>query len=302
MKIFFHLLLLTFTTQLFSQTKMLSMEDAVRGQRTYLAPKKLEQLGWIPGTDQYYYVEKDQLMIGSADKGKITQVLTLRQVNTAIRKAKWDTIKSLPEIKWLNSTDFRIEGKTSLVYNVKTNDISLSTGSAIKWANEDAAGADKSVNGSFAFTKGNNLFIQMDPNASFQITHDADKNIVNGQSVHREEWGISKGTFWSPQGNFLAFYRMDQTMVTDYPILDLTKQPASAEMIKYPMAGGKSHEVTVGVYDIKTAKTIFLKTGEPKDQYLINPCWTPDEKHIYITVLNRAQNLLKLNSYNAQNC
>jgi len=148
-----------------------------------------------------------------------------------------------------------------------------------------------------AFTIKNNLFVY-DGKENLIVTNDANENIVNGKSVHREEFGIVKGTFWSPKGSLLAFYKMDQTMVTDYPIIDWTARPAKCNMIKYPMAGDSSHQVTVGIYNVNTGKTIFLQTGEPKDQYLTNIAWSPDEQYVYIAVLNRDQNDLKLNSYN----
>ena len=120
---------------------------------------------------------------------------------------------------------------------------------------------------------------------------------MNGKSVHRDEFGITKGTFWSPKGTLLAFYRMDQTMVTDYPLIHITERPAKEELIKYPMAGMTSHEVTVGVYNPTTGKTVFLKTGEPRDHYLTNISWSPDEQYIFIAELNREQNHMKLNVY-----
>ena len=132
------------------------------------------------------------------------------------------------------------------------------------------------------------------------IAIDENKNIIYGRSVHRDEFGIAKGTFWSEQGNKLAFYRMDQTRVTDYPIIDFTQQPAVANNIKYPMAGATSHFVTVGVYDLTSKKIVYLQTGEPKDQYLTYIVWSPDEKRIYMAVLNREQNYMKLNCYNAE--
>jgi dipeptidyl-peptidase 4 len=92
---------------------------------------------------------------------------------------------------------------------------------------------------------------------------------------------------------------MDETMVTTYPILNIDEPPAQANMIRYPLAGEKSHHVTVGIFDLRTRKTIFLQTGEPADQYLTNIAWSPDEKSIYVVVLNRAQDHLKLNRYNA---
>jgi dipeptidyl-peptidase-4 len=44
---------------------------------------------------------------------------------------------------------------------------------------------------------------------------------------------------------------------------------------------------------------VYLKTGTPKDQYLTNVAWSPDEKSVYVAVLNRDQNHLKFNRYNA---
>ena len=121
-----------------------------------------------------------------------------------------------------------------------------------------------------------------------------------GQSVHRSEFGITKGTFWSPQGDKLAFYRKDESMVTDYPLIDMNPRPAEVKLIKYPMAGMESHQVKVGVYDLETRRTVYLQTGEPKDQYLTAVTWSPDGESIFIGVLNRDQNHLKLNQYNAE--
>ena len=133
-----------------------------------------------------------------------------------------------------------------------------------------------------------------------QVTADGSYEIVyTGKNVHQNEFGINGGTFWSPKGNYLAFYRMDQSDVTDYPIIDWTTRPAKNVNIKYPMAGNKSHYVTLGVYDIKSNKTIYVKTEGDREQYLTNVAWSPDEKHIYIAVLSRTQNDMKLNEYDA---
>jgi dipeptidyl-peptidase-4 len=130
-----------------------------------------------------------------------------------------------------------------------------------------------------------------------QITTDGSYEIVNGKSVHRDEFGIRKGTYWSTNGNYLAFYRMDQTDVSDYPIIDWTTYPASNKNTKYPMAGNKSHYVTLMVYNLKTNSTIQIKTTGPKDQYLTNVSWSPDEKKVYMAILNREQNHYMLNEY-----
>jgi len=108
-----------------------------------------------------------------------------------------------------------------------------------------------------------------------------------------------KGTFWSPKGTYLAFYRMDQSMVTDYPQVNTSTRIATLEPNKYPMAGMTSHKVTVGIYNVKTAKTVYLKAGDPTDRYFTNISWSPDEQSVYVIELNRDQNHAQLVRYNA---
>lgn len=162
----------------------------------------------------------------------------------------------------------------------------------------------------YAYLKDANLYVKTAEGKSSQLSTDGSRNIVYGQSVHRDEFGISKGTFWSPDGSKLAFYRMDQSMVTDYPQVDIPEigfnHPETESCIatpapdKYPMTGETSHKVTVGVFDVKTGKTVYLKAGDPTDRYFTNIAWSPDNKTIYMFELNRDQNDCRLVSYNAE--
>ena len=162
----------------------------------------------------------------------------------------------------------------------------------------------------YAYLKDSNLFVMTAHGKTSQLSTDGSRDIVYGQSVHRDEFGISKGTFWSPDGSKLAFYRMDQSMVTDYPQVDIPEigfdHPETQSCIatpapdKYPMTGETSHKVTVGVFDVKTGKTIYLKAGDPTDRYFTNIAWSPDNKTIYMFELNRDQNDCRLVSYNAE--
>ena len=129
-------------------------------------------------------------------------------------------------------------------------------------------------------------------------------NIVLGESVHRNEFGINGGLFWSPKANKLAFYRMDQSMVQDYPLVNTKAREAETKPIKYPMAGMKSHEVTVGVYDAASEKVVYLDTRRDttvheREMYLTNIAWSPDEKSIFIAKVNREQNHMWLEQYDA---
>jgi dipeptidyl-peptidase-4 len=142
-----------------------------------------------------------------------------------------------------------------------------------------------------------------------RLSTDASREILYGTSVHRDEFGYSKGTFWSPDGKKLAFTRMDQSMVTDYPLVHIPEvdwkpeegqsRIATPAPEKYPMAGEKMHKVTIGVYDSETGKTIYLKAGDPTDRYFTNPAWSPDSKTVYLFELNRDQNDCHLVAYDA---
>jgi dipeptidyl-peptidase-4 len=144
------------------------------------------------------------------------------------------------------------------------------------------------------------LWITLANGDSVRLTTDGSREIVYGQSVHRDEFGISKGTFWSPDGQQLAFYRMDQSMVADYPLVDIFHRTAQYVPEKYPMAGETSHKVTVGVYNLKTNRTVYLDAGDPTDRYFTNIAWDAEGKTIYMFELNRDQNDCRLVSYDVQ--
>src|SRR5574344_1840671 len=153
------------------------------------------------------------------------------------------------------------------------------------------------------------LFVKDSKGKEHQLTSDGSRDIVYGQSVHRDEFGISGGIFWSPDHSRLAFYRMDQSMVTDYPLVNIpevhwTPQDGKSRIAtpapeKYPMAGETSHQVTVGVYDVEKGTTIYLKAGNPTDRYFTNIAWSPDAQNIYMFELNRDQNDCRLVKYDA---
>lgn len=280
-----------------AQDKMLTIEDAFL--KSSLIPANITGLSWR-NADTYTYTasanKTEYLIQGKATDKKRDTILNLTQLNTALSAAKADSAKRFPNYTWLGDSVFYYNtGKKFVFYNINNKKARVQNTFQGGAASFDFEKQKRNT----AFTVENNLFVALANGETIQVTKDENKGIVNGQSVHRNEFGINGGTFWSPKGNFLAFYRMDETMVTDYPILNIAPRPADVKEIKYPMAGMKSHHVTLGIYDLNTRKTIFVKTGEPVEQYLTNISWSPDEKQIYIQVLNRGQNHMKLNRYNA---
>ena len=118
-----------------------------------------------------------------------------------------------------------------------------------------------------AEVRNHNIFVTTVDGIEKQITTDGCRELVYGEAVHRNEFGIMDGLFWSPDRQRLAFYRMDQSMVADYPQVNIDSRIAAYEPDKYPMAGETSHKVTVGVYDMETGNIIYLKAGDPTDRY-----------------------------------
>lgn len=152
-----------------------------------------------------------------------------------------------------------------------------------------------------ASIKENNIIWHDGEGKTDKVTDFADKNIVCGQSVSRNEFGISGGLFPSPDNTLLAFYQKDESAVTTFPLLDITTRTGSLREIKYPMNGMASERISVGVYDVAAKSTLYLDvTDFDEERYITNLAWSPDAKVIYVQVLNRAQKEMHLNAYCAK--
>lgn len=274
--------------------KELTLEDAVLKQRSDLAPKLLKDLQWIGSSNTYSYRDGERIMRGTLGKSEDMEMVNLELLKKAVGP-DGDDMKRIPPFKWVEAGTMRfIHGNVAYTYNAGKRDIQKLLTFQI-----DATNMEFSPDGgSLAYTIGPNLFIaHSDDPQNTQVTSDGGNGIVNGQAVHRFEFGITKGTFWSPKGNLLAFYRKDESMVSEYPLVDMGTTPASLTPTRYPMAGQVSHHVKLGIYDLRNKKTIFLNTGEPAEQYLTNIAWDPTEKYVFIAHVNREQNYMRLVKY-----
>lgn len=275
-----------------AQDKLLTIDEAVLGGGGKLFPKNLDQLQWVTGTSMYSQVIANRLALTDAATGKIVTYIAKRDLDQSMKKAfpTDDTLKKFSKITWLTSSSLKYFNNNKFyAYDY----VNKETRALAKFNPTEMENADiEPVGHKVAYTVGNNIFID-----GKQITSDSKPGITNGQAVHRNEFGITKGTFWSNDGTLLAFYHLDESMVAEYPIYQLDNRPANARTIRYPIAGTPSHHASLGVYNAASGKTVFLKTGVPLEQYLTNITWSPDNKSIYIAVVNRAQNHLWLNKY-----
>ncbi len=287
---YFLLSLITFISlATHAQVKMLSIDDAVIGHRSYLQPKRLSQLQWIPGTTKYSYILKrnnrEEVMVGEAGMQEASPLFGSDLVGARLAEYGVDSFVNFPPITWENANTIRFIFKNRFVwFDIIEQKIRTSATWVKQAENLDVDSKSKQV----AYTVDNNLIIMNARGEHLMVSNEENKAIVYGSSnVHRNEYGISKGTFWSPQGNCLAYYRMDESMVTEYPILNIDTKPATVQMIRYPMAGGTSHNVMVGVFNLETKTSSFLKIDGDKEHYITNISWSRDERKIYLALLNR---------------
>lgn len=291
----FSLLFVVFGSLFFAQKQKYTMAEAVNGLRSNLAVKNIAQPSFIKDSKKTAFVQilKNTYVITEIPLMKSDSLLTLSEINRDF--AKENALKTLPKITFIDAKKGYFS-KDSVYYKIEKQGKEWKVK---KWFSLPSKAENINVIPEGAvYTVGNNLFLNQNGKTT-ALTNDKDENIVNGQSVHRNEFGIDKGIFVSPDQSKIAFYRMDQTMVEDYPVIDWSATPATNHNIKYPMAGGASHQVTIGIYDVKNNSTHFLKIDGDKEQYLTAVTWSPDNKYILVGILNRDQNDLNMNAYDA---
>jgi dipeptidyl-peptidase-4 len=257
-------------------------------------PETLSEIQWRPNSPEYSYNTFEKLVIANA-KSDIENSLDLTSIINEYNDENDTEIPYLSHI-WINETDlFLYHSNTYLRYSV--NDSKLKYTFKLP---EDADEIFASPNGNYlAFVLNNNLFLTDSTGFQMQLTNDGGEGIVYGEAVHRVEFGIDKGIFWSGDSKKIAFYRKDETMVEKYPLVDITTPIAEANPIYYPMTGRKSHHVTIGIVELDDVSAItYLNTGAPLDRYFSNLTWDKQNENIYIQELNRGQDHMKLKKYN----
>ena len=304
-----------------SQEKMtFSLIDVIPGGDNYfnLVPKSMPGLQWWG--DICVRTDIENIKKIDTKSGKESILVTLEEVNEALKNGEMPYkltghIKPLrtlmaASLPWgdrnvitFTQYDDRTPGQKYMIW------YDFSKKKIVNLFNLQGEGPTNfdfcKENGYMAYTIGNDLYVAHEGDFSSMVNpkvtgnQQQEKDVVYGQAVHRNEFGIMKGTFWSPKGTYLAFYRMDQSMVTDYPQVNTTARIAELVPDKYPMAGMTSHKVTVGIYNVKDGKTIYLQAGDPTDRYFTNISWGPDEKSVFVIELNRDQNHAQLVQYDA---
>lgn len=279
-----------------AQDKVLSIRDAIVNYALY--PSSKYQMQWLPGSEYYSELaigSEQYIKISDAYSNKVIAEIRLTDINEALKNAKKDSLSRVPFPVWIDANTFGFNNNEEfLAYNYTTKSVKkrfdMKSEATELVYTTDITGYAGLIENGFAYQL-KNYFGTVTSNT---------EGIVVGTSVHRNEFGIHNGLFFSPNGSKLAYYHMDERMVTEYPLYELNETPAKAKMIRYPTAGAKSHHVSLRIKSIgSSTEDVTIKVTGPEEQYLTNISWMPDNEHVLIAIVNREQNHMWLNQYNS---
>jgi dipeptidyl-peptidase-4 len=277
-------------------------------QRPFRRGNQIAVTGWIDDT-HYLFRNFD------ADKNLITRSVDIRTGKSVVvvpSKSNLELLtESLPTGTMIRMDDAVSTDSKSVVMN-RDNDLYYYAKSEEKLrrlTNDKTheANARFSPDGKkIAYTKNKDLYVfDLVNNREIRLTSDASDRIYNGYAawIYMEEVFNRPRTnpyaafWWSPDGSKIAFLRSDETDVPVFTLNRLDEEDGihgTLEAVPYPKAGDPNPKVKMGIADITTAKTTWVKTDYSVDQYIAWPFWTTDSRKLAIQVVNRDQNNLKI--------
>lgn len=126
--------------------------------------------------------------------------------------------------------------------------------------------------------------------------------------VYGEELDQRTAIWWSPDSTKVAYYRFDESAVTDYFLtLGQTGLQSRVDAEPYPKAGTPNPAVDLFIYDVSTkhATTVDVRDGKPfandvVGHYVYGVAWSPDGKELLFNRSNRRQNVMELTAANPE--
>jgi len=150
-----------------------------------------------------------------------------------------------------------------------------------------------------AYVSLNNLYVEdLKTHKRTQLTKDGSKTIINGTFdwVYEEEFDLRNGFRWSPDSKKIAYWQLDASGVGVFNMINYTDSIYSKVIpVQYPKAGTTNSACKVGVVDIKSSKTTWMKVpGDPRNNYVSRMEWAASSDEVMIQHMNRLQNTNEL--------
>jgi dipeptidyl-peptidase 4 len=128
------------------------------------------------------------------------------------------------------------------------------------------------------------------------LTTGAKEGVTHGLSDFnaQEEFGEPSGFSWSPRCDRIAYVEVDERHVDRVPILGFRNDRADLMMQPYPAVGTKNPSVRVGIVDLATRKTTWIRLPDDQERYFGRFIWADDGKALHVQTLSRDQKRLAL--------
>lgn len=162
-----------------------------------------------------------------------------------------------------------------------------------------ATDAKISPNGKFvSYIRDRNLWVvDVASGVSRALTNDASATIANGiaEFVADEEMDRHTGYWWSPDGNRIAFTRIDESPVPIQKRYEVYPDRTDVIEQRYPAAGDKNVLIQLGVLDVASGSNTpkWISLGDNPDIYLGRVDWR-DNNNLTYQVQSRNQHQLDL--------
>lgn len=296
---------LLYTGSVTAQQKELTLNDIFGSRQFY--PKGINELNPMKDGETYSVREGDSINVYSYETGAYLQTLGIRaeMINpgdTAPVDLS-DYTFSKDEKKLLIATATEYIYRYSSVSEFYIWEFDRKNLSRLSLGGKQRLATFSPTGNKVAFVRDNNLIVtHLDQNIEVQVTLDGKQgSIINGTTdwVYEEEFAITKGFEWSPDGNKIAYYRFDESHVPEFTMTEWGELYPKQTSFKYPKAGEPNSRVSVNIYDVNTQQTIPVDLGPETDQYIPRIIWTKDPSKLIVLRLNRLQNQLDILLVNA---
>jgi len=170
-------------------------------------------------------------------------------------------------------------------YNLKTGQASDVTGSASPVSDPKFSPDSRFV----SFIRDHDLVVRRVPSGAPIKLTSGSASVWNGEVdwVYREELDVRSNYFWAPGARHIAYLQMDESAVSEYPIVDWDSRQAEVDRQRYPKPGEANPSVRIGVVDFAGHSKWLSFTAEA-DIYIPRFGWL-NPRVVWALVLNRAQ-------------
>ncbi len=295
----------------YSGSKKFTVEDIFSSQK--FASKSIRGIQWMKDGKSYSFLETDtttkstgvfQFTIKDRTKKMIVSGATMKlnEADPAFRFTSYQWSPDEKQILFVSAPPDKqylsrlTPAGNFFLYDIPSKKISKITDVSTPQYNQKFSPDGKKI----GYVRENNIYIyDLALLKETQLTSDGAEHILNGKFdwVYEEEFGISDGWSWSPDGSKIAYWHFDENRVPEYTMTEWDSTHLTLIKMRYPKSGDQNSIVKVGVLDVSTGKTEWIDLGTNDDIYIPRMQWTKDKNVLSFQRLNREQNQIELLMY-----